>query len=55
MERAADSAEAAVVATATFRRQLKTFLFQSAYGHGETDCGCFVTRPRSPSDGRKTK
>jgi len=29
----ADTAEAAAVAPTTFRRQLKTFQFRSAYGH----------------------
>ena len=35
MEHAADIAEAAAVDQYTFPRQLKTFLFQSAYGHRE--------------------
>jgi len=38
VEQAADTAEAAAVDRYTFRRQLKTFLFQSAY----TDTGMIV-------------
>ena len=36
MEQAADTAQAAAV-DHTFRRKLKTVLFQSGYGHRETD------------------
>jgi len=40
--------------TTTFRRQLKTFLFQSAYGHRETDWWLFSDAPSVFSAGRNT-
>ena len=35
MEHAADTVETTIRSITTFRRRLKTFLFQSAYGHRE--------------------
>ena len=41
--------------TTSFCCQLKTFLFQSAYGHRDTAGGdCFVTCPRSATSGCST-
>jgi len=47
MEQAADTAGGATAIDDlyTFRRRLKTFLFQSAYEHRETDRWLFVDAP----------
>ena len=48
VEQAADTAEAAAV-DQHFRRQLKTFLFQSVSDTGKQTERCFAMRPRSSS------